>query len=47
MRDTAPLRGLALHDAIIQALAARGQSADFPDDVSAIILDYAGPTVTA
>jgi sigma-B regulation protein RsbU (phosphoserine phosphatase) len=46
MRDTAPLRGLALHDAIIKALAARGQSADFPDDVSAIILDYAGPTVT-
>ena len=43
LRDKSGLRGAALHDAILASLADYGGSADFPDDVSAIILDYAGP----
>ena len=44
LRDKSGLRGAALHDAILASLADYGGSADFPDDVSAIILDYAGST---
>ena len=37
------LRGMALRDAILTGLAAYAGSSDFPDDMSAVILDYRGP----
>lgn len=36
--------GLPLRQSLLHALAAHAGSAEFPDDVSAIILDWHGPS---
>lgn len=42
MRGKAALRGLPLHQALIADLAEHAGGQDFPDDISALILDYSG-----
>lgn len=46
-RRTRALSGDALRDGLLSALACHAGSADFPDDVSAIILDWAAPRAAA
>ncbi len=43
MQQAARLSGRSLHDALQSGLAAHAGTADFPDDVSAVIFDYHGP----
>jgi sigma-B regulation protein RsbU (phosphoserine phosphatase) len=42
LRGKAGVSGMALHDALLQGLADHAGGGDFPDDVSAVILDYRG-----
>jgi sigma-B regulation protein RsbU (phosphoserine phosphatase) len=42
MQQARGLRGRALHDALIGGLGAHAGTQDFPDDVSAVILDFTG-----
>lgn len=43
LQDQGQRRGKALADGVIDALTAHAGSADFPDDVSAIVIDWRGP----
>ena len=40
------IQGTALRDALLTGLADHAATADFPDDVSAIIFDYHGPSIS-
>lgn len=43
LSDQAPNRGRALADGVIAALATHAGTTDFPDDISAIVIDWHGP----
>lgn len=44
LRAQGQRRGKALADGVIDALTAHAGSADFPDDISAIVIDWHGPS---